>query len=67
MARITPEYIRRQFLEQFASMSPERREGTLEALTVLHQTNLLAKGGVTAIDTAPLFTAASEAPHQTEE
>lgn len=40
MARLTQEFIRRRFLANFAAMSAERREGTIEALTVLHETML---------------------------
>jgi hypothetical protein len=57
MAQLTPEYIRRRFLEQFAAMTFERREGTLEALTVMHET-ALAKSQTGEQPEAPLFTEA---------
>lgn len=40
MARLTAEYIRKEFLRQFAHMSPDRREATIWALQVTHDTVL---------------------------
>jgi hypothetical protein len=52
MPKISDEYVRREFLERFARMGAERREGTIEALTVIHETVLAAGKPVPA---APLF------------
>lgn len=40
MAKITEGYIRASFLRQFSQMSADRREGTLEAMVVLHEGRL---------------------------
>jgi hypothetical protein len=37
MPRISEDYIRREFLKQFAAMTKDRRLGTIEALTVVHE------------------------------
>jgi hypothetical protein len=37
MPKISEDYIRREFLKQFAAMTKDRRLGTIEALTVVHE------------------------------
>lgn len=37
MAKISDAFIRKSFLRQYARYSPEKRLGTLEALTVTHE------------------------------
>ena len=68
MPAITDQTVRRRFLEQFARMSSERREGTLEALTVLHETQLAAAAPAEAAPEAgaeQLPLGAEATPHET--
>jgi hypothetical protein len=40
MAQITDGYVRERFMRQFAKMPAARREGTIEALVVIHEGKL---------------------------
>jgi len=53
MAKPTTEYIRRSYMELFARMTREQREGVLEGLQVMHEVVLGKEGSAALTDSEP--------------